>query len=250
MGTGMQGKIAPNATHMPIGTVFERLTITSDPIRRRDKSGRSRIWYMCRCSCGTEREFMSENLRQKRSFSCGCYAAEKSAEASRTHGLSKTPIYYVWNMMMQRCYLPTNQAYQHYGGRGIKVCEKWHKFEGFFEDMGNPPFTDASLDRVDNNGSYELGNVRWASRTEQAHNKRNNVRHEFMGHNLLLVEWAEMVGITRATLVSRVMLYGWPLEKALTYPVINPRAKGHPIKMIPRPITPAANDTTSEREAA
>jgi len=250
MGTGMKGRVAPNATHMPIGTVFERLTIISDPIRHRDKSGRSRIWYVCRCSCGTEREFMSENLRQHRSFSCGCYAAEKAAEASRTHGLSKTPIYYVWNMMMQRCYLPTNHAYHNYGGRGIKVYEGWHKFEGFFRDMGNPPFPRASLDRVNNDGDYEPGNIRWASKAEQAHNKRNNVRHKFRGHNLLFAEWAEVTGIPRATLVSRVMLYGWNIEKALTYPVINPRAKGHPIKIVPRPVIPAINDTNNKREAA
>lgn len=250
MGTGMKGRVAPNATHMPVSTVFGRLTIVSDPIRHRDKSGRSRIWYVCRCSCGTEREFMSENLRQNRTISCGCYALERTSEASKTHDMSSAPIYAVWNMMMQRCYLPTNKAYHNYGGRGIKVCEKWHKFEGFFEDIGSPPFPKASLDRIDNNGNYEPGNVRWASRTEQAHNKRNNTRYEYAGHNLLLVEWAEMVGIPRATLASRIMLYGWPLEKALTYPVIDPRAKGHPIKIVPREIKPALTDIFEEREAA
>lgn len=250
MGTGMKGKIAPNATHMPVGTVFGRLTIVSDPIRHRDKSGRSRIWYVCRCSCGTEREFMSENLRQKRTLSCGCYAVEKTSEASRTHNKSDTPIYAIWNMMLQRCYLPTNKAYHNYGGRGIKVCERWHKFEGFFEDMGDVPFDKASLDRIDNSKGYEPGNVRWATKAEQAHNKRNNVRYEYKGHNLLLVEWAELTGIPRATLASRVIIYGWPLEKALTYPVINPRAKGHPIKLVPREIPLAANDTIKVKEAA
>ena len=179
---------------------------------------------------------MSENLRQKRTISCGCYAAEKTSEASTTHGLSKTPTYAIWNMMMQRCYLPTNHAYHNYGGRGIKVYEGWHKFEGFFADMGDIPFVGASLDRIDNNKGYQPGNVRWATKVEQAHNRRNNVRYSFNGHDLLLIEWAEMTGISRATLVSRVMLYGWPIEKALTHPVIDPRAKGHPIKIIPRGI--------------
>lgn len=243
-------KPAHNAIEMPVGTVFDRLTIVSPPIRRRDKNGQSFIWYRCRCRCGTEREFLSGNLRQGHSRSCGCYAAEKSAEASTTHGMRKAPIYAIWNMMMQRCYLQTNIAYHNYGGRGIKVCEKWHKFEGFFEDIGNPPFSGASLDRIDTDKGYEPENVRWATKAEQAQNKRNNVRYAFRGHNLLLAEWSDMTGISSATLSSRITMYGWPLEKALTYPVINPRAKGHPIKLVPREIPLAANDTIKVKEAA
>lgn len=146
--------------------------------------------------------------------------------------------------MMQRCYLQTNHAFQSYGGRGIKVCDKWHKFEGFYADMGDPPFEGASLDRINNDGNYEPGNVRWATSLEQARNNRRNVRYEFRGHNLLLVEWAEMIGLPRATLVSRVCLYGWPIERALTEPTRDASAPGRPVIKIPNEIPYA--DTSAE----
>lgn len=117
--------------------------------------------------------------------------------------------------MLQRCDKPNFIQYKDYGGRGIKVCERWYKFENFYTDMGPPPFQKASIERIDNDRGYEPENVVWADRATQAKNKRTTVRFDFSGYSLTLREWSEKLGVKSATLASRIYLYGWPLERAL-----------------------------------
>ena len=130
--------------------------------------------------------------------------------------MSEEPIYKVWRTMKQRCDKPTFRQFKDYGGRGIKVCDRWRVFENFLKDLGPPPPGDYSLERLDNDLGYEPGNVIWASRITQARNKRNNVRFEFDGVSMTLGEWAERLRVNKRTLVSRVYLYKWPLERAFT----------------------------------
>lgn len=117
--------------------------------------------------------------------------------------------------MRRRCYRVTYIGYQDYGGRGIRVCERWDSFENFLADMGFRPSPQHSLDRIDVNGNYEPGNCRWATDFEQANNKRDNRRIEFRGETRTLKEWANTLGVSHTTLADRIDRHGveWALAQ-------------------------------------
>lgn len=127
-------------------------------------------------------------------------------------------MYKIWLSLKQRCTNPRNKGYKNYGGRGINVCRQWlTSFQEFLEDVGERPSPKHSLDRIDNDGDYEPGNVRWVIRGEQNRNKRGNVLLTWGGKTMLLTDWARGLGIAHATLRSR-LTKGWSLERALTTP--------------------------------
>lgn len=124
------------------------------------------------------------------------------------------PLRRIWNGMKLRCRDPECPGY---GARGIRVHPDWiDNFQAFADHMGPRPSKDHSIDRMDNNGHYEPGNVRWATRVEQGRNKRNNLLLEFRGEKRPLSEWAELTGLTEPTISERIHQLGWPVEKALT----------------------------------
>jgi hypothetical protein len=137
------------------------------------------VLWLCRCDCGTERVVFGTNLRRGLSTSCGCRSREKTRERNARHGHAcrgkVTRAYIRWLSMLQRCCNPNNTAYDYYGGRGISVCERWHTFDNFLSDMGEPP-PGLSIDRIDVNGDYEPGNCRWATASEQVRNQRPRKR--------------------------------------------------------------------------
>ena len=133
--------------------------------------------------------------------------------------------YGIWVSMRNRCSNPNVKAYANYGGRGIKVCDRWQSFENFYADMGARP-DGMTLERIDNDGDYEPSNVRWATRAEQANNKRNNRLLSFDGVTKTLAQWADGLGVSHATLVMRLK-QGWPIDKAVTLPQQNKRSGFH-----------------------
>lgn len=208
--------MAAPTTDPEIGARFGRLVVTSKAIKIK-----SHRHFTAVCDCGVIKTYEKQNLI-KRTVSCGCYLKELVGTQSKTHGKSKSPIYAVWNMMKQRCNVPTNIFYAEYGGRGIKVSEEWMDFENFYRDMGDCPYKGATLERRDNNANYCKENVYWASRVEQANNKRNSVRFEFRGEQLSLRQIADKVGMNPKSLSSRIYGQGMTVEDAVSLPILTP----------------------------
>ncbi len=193
-----------------IGAIFGRLTVVEDlgTIKKKRR-------FKCQCSCGGWKTTDKYSLQDGRTMSCGCLNKEKPS--STKHGGYYTPEYRIWAEMLQRCSNQKNPQYHNYGGRGITVCERWLKFENFFEDMGPRP-EGLSLDRKDNDQGYSKDNCRWATRKEQNRNKNNTVKVVWQGKEVPLRDLADQFNIPRARLYQRVVTMKWPLEKALTTP--------------------------------
>lgn len=189
------------------GEKFGRLTVIEE-VKQRGK----RRMFLCLCDCGVSREFMLQSLRSGHAGSCGCLSRELAAERNRTHGQTQSPMYDVWVNMMRRCYTRNNKHYSNYGGRGIEVCEKWRKFEGFFEDMAGGYRPGLTIERLNNNLGYSKTNCCWATRREQSRNTRRNRMIETPHGEMLLCEAVEVSGISHATLRERLER-GWPTER-------------------------------------
>lgn len=175
--------------------------------------------WMCRCDCGNEKDIRCDHLISGQIKSCRCLQAERSSNASTTHGLSGSSIYGIWSQIKSRCYRKTDKLYKFYGGRGIKMCKRWRdNFNDFYSDVGERPSRLLSLDRKDNNGNYKPSNVRWATRNQQAQNKRTNVNITYKGKRQCIAVWAREVGINETTLYRRIVTSNWSIKKAMTFP--------------------------------
>lgn len=174
---------------------------------------RPRSKWCCICDCGNEIAVRHADLTSESVKSCGCIPIGRP----KGHGLIDSRVYRIWKQMKQRCGNPNDQAYQNYGGRGIKCCERWEKFENFYADMGEPP-EDMTLDRIDVNKNYGPDNCKWATWTEQHRNRRNNNNQTAFGKTQCWAAWAEEYKIPVNTLKNR-MYRGkrkMTLEEALT----------------------------------
>ena len=140
----------------------------------------------------------------------------KTGQYKSRHGMYGTRLYHIWNGLTGRCNNPNNKDYANYGGRGISVCKEWQKPENFFGwAFLNGYSEDLTLDRIDTNGNYCPENCRWITNDEQQRNRRNNKILEFDGQRHCVSEWAEITGIPKGTISSRIR-YGWTIEEVMT----------------------------------
>ena len=192
--------------------------------------GRGKETIECVCDCGNKKRVWIMHLQQGRSLGClKCRVPRthrKSLRIGKNASRQAHSEYGIWLQMKQRCGNPRSSVYARYGARGISVCQEWTKsFESFLADMGPRPSTKHSIDRIDNNGNYEPGNVRWATFEEQGNNKRNSRWIDFMGKRQTLTQWASELGMRRTTLDYRLR-NGWSVYKALTTPHTCRRERG------------------------
>lgn len=206
------------------GARFGRLTVLQEaPFRPGNPNRR----WECKCDCGATTFAYACLLKVGRKVDCGQHV-KHAPRSPRKHMLSRDPVYAsvykVWENIRARCYNPEHRSYLDYGGRGITVCERWLSGDGnkhgaacLAEDMGPRPSPGHSIERKDNSKGYEPGNCIWATRQEQARNKRSNRFIQFGGRNQTLIAWAQELGISQHTISTRLSR-GWSLENALSAP--------------------------------
>ena len=195
------------------GHRFERLVVLGKSKVR--IYGRQLAWD-CQCDCGVIKPMLTSVLNSGSTKSCGCLGRECQPPVLTKHGMCKYSGFKIWQGMLSRCNKVNDHNYHYYGGRGIKVCERWLDPRNFAKDMGEKP-PGCSLDRIDTNGNYCPENCRWATPAQQGANKRNNRMLEHDGQVLHLSEWCRRLGIKPSTVSNRLNA-GMDPSLALTMP--------------------------------
>lgn len=209
-----------------IGQRFGYLTITdrAPSVLAGDKW---RAAWKAHCVCGTEVIVQGVNLRSKTRGplkSCGCRRSEMLLSAWGTHGMSKHPAFAQWQGAIQRCTNENAPDWGNYGARGIRMCEAWlHSFKNFWADMGATYQPGLQLDRRNNDGPYAPENCRWATRVEQANNRRTNVFVETPLGPMTVAQAARHYGLKAVTLRQRMRL-NWPADRLFQIPTPKKRS--------------------------
>lgn len=171
------------------------------------------VWY-CECSCGNCLRVFGPSLASGNTSSCGCYKSETLV--ARALPYSGTTEHIIWKGMKQRCSDPGHVRYDLYGGRGIKVCDRWlDSFETFYADMGPRPSTRHSIDRINSNGNYEPSNCRWATIFEQANNVKSNKIVTFNGESDTLANWCRRLDVPYARVQNRLRVHKMSFQDAV-----------------------------------
>ncbi|WP_454751671.1 hypothetical protein [Cupriavidus necator] len=195
-----------------VGNTYGYLTVVARAERKSGK--RPRIYWSCVCKCGKTTVVEASNLKAGAVKSCGCIHKERVVAAVGKHGAIGTPEYVAWGHMKSRCYNTANPDYPNWGGRGIRVCDRWREsFVEFLADMGPRP-DGMTIERMDNDGDYEPGNCRWATRREQARNTRRSRYLTVSGVTRTVAEWCEKTGMSER-MVRRRLDRGWSAMRAL-----------------------------------
>ena len=191
---------------------FGKLTAISFEYTKNEKS-----FWKCRCDCGNEKIVRADHLISGHTQSCGCITKTEHKATHITHNKSNTKLYAIWCSIKQRCFYKKSSNYKNYGGRGISICDEWKEnFKTFYDWSINNGYKEGlSIDRIDVNGNYCPENCRWATITEQANNKRNNIQIEFNGVKKTISYWAKETGLSRETIYKRIYK-GWNTKDALT----------------------------------
>lgn len=198
-----------------VGHRFGRLVVL-----RRDGSYNGKTLWIARCDCGVEATVPSDRLRGRKTRSCGCLSREMTEKGRRhfIHGMTGTGLYRIWSGMISRCMNPKSEGYRKYGARGIVVHPPWRVFVNFMRYviryLGERPSVEYSIDRIDNDGGYVPGNIRWATISMQQRNKRTNRMLTVRGRTMCITDWAKESGIERTTITQRLRR-GWSVEEAV-----------------------------------
>lgn len=182
-------------------------------------------WH-CLCECGNGIIVYAAALRKGNTKSCGCFSRDVHEKSNTTHGCSRrnkyTKEYWAWAHMKDRCANSKNERWPHYGGRGIKVCDRWVKdFGTFLKDMGNAPSPKHSVDRINVNGNYEPGNCRWANHLQQANNKQTTKKIIYEGHEYnSMAELCRALNLNYQTLGHFRRKYNLPISEAVSKTVM------------------------------
>jgi hypothetical protein len=211
--------LSPNLT----GQTFNRLRVFS--IHSLDRHGK--VMWLCRCVCGGWSLVPTSALRTGATRSCGCCRRAAILTAITRHGASSTPEYRIYSHAKYRCQNPADHSYHNYGGRGIRFY--FRTFEEFITYVGPRPSINHSLDRINNNGHYEPGNVRWATSKEQQVNTRRNRLIQYNDITRTVSQWAELLGVRYQSLATRLRA-GWCGECIVTRPLRRVKGSGCPHK--------------------
>jgi len=195
------------------GNKYNFLTVIS---RAESKNGKA--YWNCICDCGNTTVVSGSNLKTGGVKSCGCLSSRLHPIIK--HGESGTTLYHTWCGIIARCENPNHPHYKDYGGRGIKVCDEWHEYLNF-KDWVNSTRKDESLtiDRIDTNGNYCPENCRWATKKEQANNRRSNLLFTYNNETHNLSEWCEILGLNYYNVHNRIYKLKWTFEKAISTPI-------------------------------
>ena len=198
-----------------IGKRFHHLLITAELPRVRYPSTSMRN-YLCLCDCGKEIQALHANLMRGATKSCGCWKVESAGRQFLKHGMSQSSEYGIYVGMKKRCYKETYIEFHLYGGKGIKVCDRWlQSFENFYADMGNRPSPLHSIDRIDSMLGYSKENCRWATKREQTINRKNSVFVEYKNERVHLSDFAKKIGAKYSSAYNCIVRKGLTVDEAL-----------------------------------
>lgn len=199
---------------------FGKLTVLSYAGVNQSKKS---MW-LCKCDCGNEKVIRGNDLQTGNTQSCGCIHSEQVAERNRQtakkndNAITKTRLYSIWRGMVKRCHNPSYREFKYYGGRGIKVCDEWRKFKNFYDDMFGTYDDTLTIERLDVNGDYCKDNCMWATREEQANNRRGNVFITVDGITDTVSRTCRRYNV-KYSVVSTRLRNGWEPERAIKTPI-------------------------------
>jgi hypothetical protein len=202
------------------GQKFGKLTV----VEKAGNNKQGKQMWVCKCDCGKikSKPALTYELKSGKVKSCGCLYFESNKERNKTHGLTHSRLYQVWQGVISRCYYIKNAAFKNYGGRGITVCEEWrNSFESFYEWAMSHGYSDElTLDRINVNGNYCPKNCRWVSMKEQQNNRRNNKIVSYKNKEYTIAQLAEKLNLSSETLRWRLN-NGWDKEDLSLPPSLN-----------------------------
>jgi len=197
------------------GKRFGRWLVIARSVAKKSGHRQPSFWD-CRCLCGAIRTISSADLRNGKTKSCGCLRANLQTTHGQCCGNKWSGTYASWMAMRNRCSNSRSKAYRHYGGRGIRVCRRWQKFENFFADMGKRP-PGLTIERKNNNGNYCPSNCKWATKSEQCSNTRRSRILKCFGQTKTITQWGLLYGVNPITIHLRLKM-GWSIKDSVSKP--------------------------------